>query len=195
LNYSGKEELVVIGGSAGSLPVLMQIINLFADDFVLPVVIVIHRQRNVLSEFTKILSNAFRNKKIREPDDKEPIEPSCIYIAPQNYHLLIEPNYTFSLDYSELIKFSRPSIDVTFENAALVYKDRLIAVLLSGANNDGTAGLKSVIQSGGKGIVQSPQTAEFAAMPVSAIASVPGVVVLSPNEIAGYLNNIESCKK
>jgi len=184
-----KKELVVIGGSAGSLTVLMQVIKLLPDQFFLPLVIVVHRQRNVSSEFTKILSQTFKNKKIIEPDDKEPIEKSVIYVAPQNYHLLIEADRSFSLDYSEAIQFSRPSIDVTFESASAVYKNSLTAILLSGANNDGTAGLKNVVQNGGTAIAQDPETAEFPAMPRSAIASVPGIMALEPVAIAEYINS------
>lgn len=184
---SEKKELVVIGGSAGSFSVLMQIINLIPGEFSLPIVIVIHRQRNVVSEFTKILSQTFKSKKFIEPDDKEPIRESVIYVAPQNYHLLIENDRTFSLDYSEAIKFSRPSIDVSFESAARVYKKQLAAILLSGANNDGTAGLKSVVQNGGICIAQNPDTCEFPAMPGFAISSVPGISILDPSEIADYI--------
>ena len=180
---------MVIGGSAGSLTVLMQVIKLLPDQFFLPLVIVVHRQRNVSSEFTKILSQTFKNKKIIEPDDKEPIEKSVIYVAPQNYHLLIEADRSFSLDYSEAIQFSRPSIDVTFESASAVYKNSLTAILLSGANNDGTAGLKNVVQNGGTAIAQDPETAEFPAMPRSAIASVPGIMALEPVAIAEYINS------
>jgi two-component system chemotaxis response regulator CheB len=185
-----QHELVVIGGSAGSLPVLIQLIKLLPDKFSVPVVIVIHRQRNVLSEFTSILVQSFRNKKITEPDDKEAIEGSSIYIAPQNYHLLIEADRTFSLDYSEAIKFSRPSIDVTFESAARIYRQNLLAILLSGANNDGTVGLEVVLKNGGTGIVQDPVTAEFPVMPRSAVASVPGVHILTPPAISDYIKRI-----
>src|SRR4051794_16873922 len=118
---NANPEVVVIGGSAGSLPVLLQIIKAIPDSFVLPLIIVVHRQRNAFSELTKIVAESNKSKTITEPDDKEPIEKSCIYIAPQNYHLLIEKDRTFSLDYSEAVRYSRPSIDVTFETAAGVY--------------------------------------------------------------------------
>ena len=183
-------EIIVIGGSAGSLSVLLKIIKLLPDDFSIPIVVVVHRQRNVISEFTKILASANKNKKIIEPDDKEPIKNACIYIAPQNYHLLIETDLTFSLDYSEAVKFSRPSIDVTLEAAADVYKEKLLAILLSGANNDGTAGLKKVLAMKGIAIAQEPNTAEFAAMPQSAIDNVPGVLVFEPSKIEEYIKRV-----
>ncbi|MDQ6814045.1 MAG: chemotaxis protein CheB [Bacteroidota bacterium] len=192
MTFSNKKELIVVGGSAGSLSVLMQVIMHVSDEFILPMVIVIHRQRNVLSEFTKILSQACRHKRIVEPDDKDPIINSSIYVTPQNYHLLIEADRTFSLDYSEAIKFSRPSIDVTFESAARVFTNNLTAILLSGANNDGTAGLRMVAEKGGSVIAQAPESAEFAAMPQSAIESVAGIHVMNPMQIAEYINSVNS---
>lgn len=189
-----SSEIIVIGGSAGSFNVFMQIIKELPDDFVLPLIIVIHRQKNSVSEFTKILVEANENKKILEPDDKEAIHNSCVYIAPQNYHLLIEKNYTLSLDYSEAIKFSRPSIDVTFESAASVYKNNLIAILLSGANNDGSAGMQKVVSNGGIAIAQDPATADFPAMPLSAISSVKGVKVLNPAGIISFIIHANNTK-
>ncbi|MCW3080636.1 chemotaxis protein CheB [Segetibacter sp.] len=187
-----KVELIVIGGSAGSFPVLLHLIKALPENFSVPVLIVVHRQRNVLSEFTKIVAEANKNKRILEPDDKALIEKPCIYIAPQNYHTLIEKDRSFSLDYSEAIKFSRPSIDVTFESAARVYKNNLLSILLSGANNDGTDGIKTVIKNGGSAIVQDPSTAEFPAMPRSALAAVPDVAVLNFFRISNYINSLNS---
>jgi two-component system chemotaxis response regulator CheB len=185
-----RPEVIVIGGSAGSLSVLLQIIKALPDSFVLPLIIVIHRQRNAVSEFTTIVAESNKKKRIVEPDDKEPIEKSCIYIAPQNYHLLIEKDRSFSLDYSEAIRFSRPSIDVTFETAAAVYKENLIAVLLSGANSDGTLGLQSVVANNGTAIVQEPSTAEFATMPQVAIQKIKNVHILDPIRIALFINTL-----
>jgi two-component system chemotaxis response regulator CheB len=184
--------MIVVGGSAGSLIVLLQIIKSLTEDFIVPLLIVVHRQRNNLSEFTRILAESNKNKRIVEPDDKEPIQKSTIYISPQNYHLLIEKDYTISLDYSEPIKFSRPSIDVTFESAATVYNERLVGVLLSGANSDGTAGLAAIVACGGTAIVQDPETAEFTAMPLSAIENISGVNVLSPTQIVTMINSLNS---
>lgn len=185
-------EMVVIGGSAGCLSVLMEILKSLPDNFPVPVVVIIHRQRNVMSELAKIIGSAVPGKVIVEPDDKEPIGSSSIYLAPQNYHLLFEADRTFSLDYSEPIKFSRPSIDVTFESAARVYKDKLMAVLLSGANNDGTAGMISIVENGGTAIAQDPETAEFRLMPVSAIEKVKNIRVMPAQMIAFELARLAS---
>lgn len=186
--------LVIIGGSAGSFPVLLDIIKKLPEHFLQPIVIVVHRQRNVMSEFAKILAESNKSKKIVEPDDKDPMENTCIYVAPQNYHLLIEKDHTFSLDYSEAVKYSRPSIDVSFESAAAIYKNRLTAILLSGANNDGTEGLKKVAANGGTVIVQDPRTADFPVMPRAAITGVTGVRVLDPLQISLFINSLNSNK-
>lgn len=190
MNYLKDTELIVIGGSAGSFQVLLHLVKMLPKTFTIPLIIVIHRQRNVLSEFTRLIAEANKEKRIVEPDDKEPIERSTIYIAPQNYHLLIEEDRSFSLDYSEAIKFSRPSIDITFESAAKIYKSRLTAVLLSGANNDGTEGLKTIVKNGGTAIVQDPLTADFPAMPRSAITAIRNVLVYDPAGIYAVINNI-----
>jgi two-component system chemotaxis response regulator CheB len=188
----GKQAVkaIIIGGSAGSMPVIMQILETLPRAFLIPVIIIIHRQRNFNSEMTRILAAAHPYKNISEPDDKDPIKESHIYLAPQNYHLLIEKDESFSLDYSEPIQFSRPSIDVTMESAASVFKDRLVAVLLSGANTDGTAGLQKVVQNEGIGVVQDPSTAEFETMPRSAVANCKGVQVMKPESISAFLNRL-----
>ncbi|WP_207492981.1 chemotaxis protein CheB [Aridibaculum aurantiacum] len=187
------DKILLIGGSAGSLPVLIDILKALPSEFQVPVVLVLHRQRNVVSEMKQVLSS-FHQKEIREPDDKDPVEKCCIYLAPQNYHLLIEDNKTFSLDYSEVVRFSRPAIDVTFESAAMIYKAGTIAVLLSGANNDGTEGLRSVISNGGVAIVQDPSTAEFAAMPLAAISANKQAMVMTPEQITHYLLSLNNLK-
>jgi two-component system, chemotaxis family, protein-glutamate methylesterase/glutaminase len=181
---------VVIGGSAGSMPVLVQLIKSLPHTFPFAIIIIIHRQRNVVSEMAKILSAAHPNKKITEPEDKEPVKEGCIYLAPQNYHLLIELSHTFSLDYSEPVLFSRPSIDVTFESAAKVYRESLAAILTSGANNDGTKGLQEVLKNKGIAIVQSPETAEYPAMPRNAIENCKGVLILQPQQISEFLTGL-----
>ncbi|TDH29150.1 chemotaxis protein CheB [Segetibacter sp. 3557_3] len=180
-------DIIIIGGSAGSVQVISQIIHELPAVLPVPVVIVLHRLKNVASEMSKILS-AQTNKVIVEPDDKDPIKNSFIYLAPQNYHLLIESDFTFSLDYSEVVQYSRPSIDVTFESAAKVYGKKAFAVLLSGGNKDGTNGIGAVIVRGGKAIVQHPDSALYPAMPSAAIASNKGIPTLYPEQIIEYLN-------
>lgn len=185
----GRFNIIVIGGSAGSLPVITKLITGLPDGLKVPVVIVVHRQKNVLSEMPGILAMHSKGKKIVEPEDKQPIENSVIYLAPQNYHLLIEADQTFSLDYSELVQYSRPSIDVTFESAALAYNMGCLGILLSGSNTDGTNGIQAILQRGGSVIVQDPSEADFSMMPASALLANPLAQNLSPEKIVTFIAN------
>ncbi|PSL31927.1 chemotaxis protein CheB [Chitinophaga ginsengisoli] len=173
-------DVITIGGSAGSLLVLTDILDVVPYHLAAPVIIVLHRLRNVQSEMGRLLSS---KRRIIEPEDKEPVKEHSIYLAPQNYHLLIEAEKTFMLDYSELVNYSRPSIDMTFSSIADVYGPRSLGILLSGANKDGAAGLCQIIAAGGRGIVQDPETAAFDAMPQSAIQMCDGVQILSIEDI------------
>ncbi len=184
-------EIVVIGGSAGSLQVLRNLLEAIPTHPTYTVVIVIHRLKNVLSDLSRILSD---NKTIREPLDKEPIKIGQIYLAPQNYHLLVESGRTFSLDYSEAVNFSRPSIDVTFESIALTYGPTAVAILLSGANDDGASGITSILEKNGTAIVQDPDTAEYPAMPLAAIEKNKKISVHTPAFIAKYISSLNLFK-
>jgi two-component system chemotaxis response regulator CheB len=181
---------IAIGGSAGSLTVLIDIVKLLPPAFVIPIIIVIHRQRTGASELPRILYNLTGHSNIIEPEDKEQIKEGYVYIAPQNYHLLVESNFSFGLDYSEAVNYSRPSIDVTFESAARVYRENLTAIILSGANSDGTAGLTKVVAYGGKAVAQMPATAQYPAMPCSAIKTISKIEILNPEQISQYINGL-----
>lgn len=182
--------MVAIGGSAGSLQTIIGIIESLPAKFDFSIIIVIHRLRNVASDMTGILSDSNRNLKIREPEDKTPIKKNFVYLAPQNYHLLIEEDKIFSLDYSEPVNHSRPSVDVTFDCMAQVYKDRAAGIILSGANNDGAAGLAYVAARGGVAIAQLPDEAEYPQMPRSAIAVNKETIILRSHEIIEYVQNL-----
>jgi two-component system chemotaxis response regulator CheB len=184
--------VVAIGGSAGSIPVVMALLQALPLDFSFTVFIILHRLKNVSSSMELILSDKNKGISIGEPDDKEVIQTNRVYLAPQNYHLLIEADKTISLDYSEPVHYSRPSIDVTFESIAQVYADQALAVLLSGANQDGADGLLEIISQGGMAIVQDPETAEYPAMPQAAINRNKHVVVLSPENIASFLHTLNN---
>lgn len=183
-------DVVLVGGSAGSLKIITDIIAALPHHFSIPLIIIIHRQKNVASEMPRLLSRFNRTKKILEPEDKAPVQPGCIYLAPQNYHLLIEEDRTFSLDYSEPVHYSRPSIDVSFESAAPVYSTGALAILLSGANRDGASGMEKIIAHGGLGIIQQPATADYAIMPDKALHLNPAALVLSPLEIVHYIEGL-----
>jgi two-component system chemotaxis response regulator CheB len=183
-------EMLVIGGSAGCLPVLNKILAAIPPALNIAIIVVIHRMKNVPSEMDKLLSFHSPEKKVVEPEDKEAIKTDCIYLAPQNYHLLVEADRTFSLDYSEAVHYSRPSIDVTFESVAEIYGEQVLAILLSGANCDGTKGVRKIIERGGSVIVQHPDTAEYSFMPKSVTDQKLAAQVLQPHEITEYLHTL-----
>ncbi|WP_159799369.1 chemotaxis protein CheB [Flavobacterium sp. MK4S-17] len=183
-------KVVIIGGSAGSLEVLLKIIpKINSASFA--IVIIMHRQ----STEDTMLEDLFAMKSIlpvKEVEDKTILEPGCIYIAPSDYHLLFENNSTLSLDRSEKVNYSRPSIDVSFESAADVYGQHLVGVLLSGANSDGTAGLKAIKNAGGITVVQKPETAEMEFMPHNAIINVPVNYILDVENLFRFICVINS---
>jgi two-component system chemotaxis response regulator CheB len=181
-------DIVAIGGSAGSLHVLANILRSLPQKFDFAVVIVLHRMKNVESELDRLLALE-TNIQILEPDDKQAVVDGMVYLAPQNYHLLIEEDRTFSLDYSELVNYSRPSIDVTFSCIAKVYPNKAIGILLSGANKDGAEGLKEIKDARGLAVVQDPSTAEYAAMPHAAIQVIPDCRICSAEKIIQLLTH------
>ncbi|MDR6338584.1 two-component system chemotaxis response regulator CheB [Filimonas zeae] len=184
------ENLLVVGGSAGSLPIIMSLIENLPDGFNWPVIVVLHRLKNVNSELVKLLAGVKNGRRVCEPEDKTQLRDKYIYLAPQNYHVLLEADKTISLDYSEPVHFSRPSIDVTFEAAAHVYGNKAAGILLSGANNDGAYGLEQIWRAGGSVAVQDPETCEYAAMPLAAIHRIREVLILQPAVLALFLENL-----
>ena len=124
------------------------------------------------------------------PCDKQPIEKGSVYVSPANYHMLVERNGTIALSIDEKVKWSRPSIDVMFESAAHVYGDALIAVILSGANDDGAQGMKTVKEYGGIAIAQSPDSAESPIMPLAAIQSANPDYIRKPADIVKLLTQL-----
>lgn len=188
-----KCKALIIGGSAGSLDVLLEIFPLLSDEIDFPIILVTHRK----SGNDALLSDLLRSRtklKVNEAEEKDKIQPGNVYIAPADYHLLIEENETFSLDYSEKVNYSRPSIDVTFHSAAEVFKDKLVCILLSGSNADGVAGLKTVKSSGGLVVIQNPKTAVMPYMPQQAANEIEGGIILNANEMAEFINRLYSYK-
>jgi len=158
--------------------------------FALPFVVVQHIGARSDGKWIEILDSQSEIH-IKEADEKEKIKPGTAYIAPPNYHLLIEKDRTLSLTVDERVNFSRPSIDVLFESAAIAYSASLIGITLTGSNNDGANGLLKVKENGGLVIVQDPQTAESPAMPEAALAAVKPDYVLSLGEIVALLIRID----
>jgi two-component system chemotaxis response regulator CheB len=163
-------EAVVIGVSAGGLKALGVLLPALPSAFTPSIVVVQHR--HAASDDYLV---AYLNQRCALPaesvEDKKPMRPGTIYIAPANYHLLIECDKTFALTVDEPVNYARPSIDVLFESAADVFGSGLIGVVLTGANNDGSKGLVHIQNRGGLAIVQDPHDAEIDAMPRAAIAS------------------------
>lgn len=182
---------LIIGGSAGSLEVLLKVLPDLKVDLNFPIIVVMHRKagnENLLTD----LFRARTKLKVKEIEEKLKLEPSVIYIAPPDYHLLLEKNKSFSLDASEKVNFSRPSIDVTFESAAEIYTTTLVCLLLSGANSDGTLGLQKVHKKGGLTLVQDPLSAVVPFMPKHALDNAEIDEVLDPEAMANYINKLSS---
>lgn len=182
-----KIDIVVIGGSAGSLEALLEILPGLKEGFALPVVLVLHRKQSNDSILTDLLA-ARSSLKVKEIEEKETPESGTLHIVPPDYHLLFENDRTFSLDVSERVNYSRPSIDVVFQSAADVYHSNLLCILLSGANADGTDGFRHVQENGGITIAQSPESAEVAYMPQHAIMANVATHVMDIKGIIAYLN-------
>lgn len=177
---------VVIGASAGALEALSVILPALPATFKLPVMVVVH----VPPDKQSVLAELFQAKcslTVKEAEDKEPLRPATVYFAPPDYHLLVETSEVLSLSSDEPVLFSRPSIDVLFESAADAYGNGLIAIVLTGANQDGASGAKAVIDAGGTAIIQRPDEAFAPAMPEAAIASNPDATVMAITDIAGFL--------
>ncbi len=182
----GIRTVVLIGGSAGSLDPLFSILTALPDGYAHPVVVVLHRGSAEPGLLTGLLASRTRQR-ITEIEDKDSLRAGGIFLAPPDYHLLFEQDGCLSLDDSEKVAFSRPSIDVAFQSAAAVYRDRLTGILLSGANTDGTEGLREIGAGGGAAIAQRPESAAFPFMPRHAIDRGAAGLVLDPTDIARYL--------
>jgi two-component system, chemotaxis family, protein-glutamate methylesterase/glutaminase len=182
---------IVLGGSAGALDVLQIILPGLPRTLPVPVAIVLHMLPGRPSGLADVLGRSCVLP-VREADDKQSLEPGTVYVAPPNYHLLVERQRYFSLSVDEPVLFSRPSIDVLFESFADAYGPALVGVLLSGANEDGAAGLARIQAAGGTAVVQSPDSAVARSMPEAAIRLGAADYVLPSREIASLLVRLVS---
>jgi two-component system chemotaxis response regulator CheB len=185
-----RVDLVVIGGSAGAIEVLTQVVAQLPKRLAPAIAIVIHMARDSRAALPEILSAPARPP-MKFAEDKEPITPGTLYFAAPGYHLLVEAERTFALSVDEPEHFSRPSIDVLFECAADAYGARLAGVILSGANTDGATGLRAIADAGGVTIVQHPDTAEVPTMPRAALHTCPQSHVIDGQELASWLASLE----
>ncbi len=167
MNYKA----IVIGTSFGGLEALKIILPGLGKEFPVPVIIVLHIGDHSNDTFINYM-NSICPLKVTEAENNEEIKPGHIYFAPPNYHLLIEPDFTFSLSTEEKYNYSRPSIDILFESAAWAYSKNLIGIILSGANSDGAYGLKLIKEFGGMTLVQNPCSATSPTMPRAALKMV-----------------------
>jgi two-component system, chemotaxis family, protein-glutamate methylesterase/glutaminase len=184
-----RYKAIVIGLSSGGLQVLKEILSEFPADFALPLIIVQHVGPYSEGYFIEFLGSYSKLKTV-EAEEKELIRAGTAYFAPANYHLLIEKDHSFSLSTDEKVKYARPSIDVLFESAADAYAEQLIGVLLTGANDDGASGLKTIKERGGLTIIQDPLTAEFPEMPMSASRLFTPHHILSIQKIINLLTEL-----
>lgn len=182
-------ELIVIGGSAGSLQVIIEMIKNLDDIVNIPIVLVIHRKAQS-GDILRTLLEQFTRKPVVEVEDKTEIQNRTIYIVPADYHLLFENKKYMSLDSSEKMNYSRPSIDVTFRSAAEVYGKNMIGILLSGANADGAEGLSYIKKYKGQVWIQDPETAEVDYMPKHAMEEIDYNLIIKPNNLANYINQL-----
>lgn len=177
---------IVIGASMGAIEALSVILPALPAGFPLAVIVVVHIPPDKKSLLAELFA-ARCQLAVKEAEDKELIQPAMIYFAPPDYHLLVEPDFRLSLSSDEPVRYSRPAIDVLFESAADAYGDNLTGVVLTGANSDGTRGLRTICDAGGNALVQSPGNAEGKAMPTAALAACPEARSLSLIEISAAL--------
>jgi two-component system chemotaxis response regulator CheB len=183
------DRLLVIGGSAGSLHVILSLLAAIGGAFPMPVLVVLHRN-GVFESSLEDLFSSRTNMFIKEVEEKEPLLDGNVYLCPADYHVLLEADHSFSLDYSERVHFSRPSIDVTFRSAADVYGPGLICLLLSGGNADGVEGMQYAQERGGLILVQDPATAEAPYMPQQAITRLKPDFILPTDGIPGFIRGL-----
>ena len=185
-----KTGIVVIGGSAGSLQVILAMLKNLSNDLHFPILLVLHRKAQAASILPKLLQQ-FSKIDVIEIEDKTEIKENTIYIVPSDYHLLFENENTVSLAGSEKMNYSRPSIDVTFRSASEVFGESTVGVLLSGANADGVEGLKYIKKNGGKVWIQDPESADVDYMPKQAVKNVSYDLIFLPENLAENINELK----
>ena len=197
MRFSGLHtnfKAVVIGGSAGSFQGITKILSQLPKDFPLPIIMCLHRLKHVRNGFIEALSIK-SVKDVIEPYDKESIKRGSVYLAPANYHMCVELGHYFSLSTEEMVNNSRPSIDITLETASFTYKNKLIGILLSGANKDGAVGMKMIKENGGFTVVQDPKECMIDTMPAAALEATEIDHVLAVDDIIKLLLEIHKLYK
>ena len=188
---NGRYAITVVGTSWGGLAALRELVSCLPPDLQVPVVMIQHRHKMSDDALPRLLQDR-TPLNVCEVEDKMPIEPGRLYVAPADYHVLIEPDSYFTLSVEEPIRYSRPSIDLTFTSAADAFGGRTIGVVLTGANADGAAGLKRIAERGGAAIIQEPVTAESPTMPSAALDAVPKARVMVLSQIGSAIAELAS---
>jgi two-component system, chemotaxis family, protein-glutamate methylesterase/glutaminase len=189
-NLNNSYKAVVIGGSAGSFQGVVKILAQLPKGFPLPIIMCLHRLKHVRNGFVEALSIK-SIAQVTEPNDKENIKKGGVYLAPANYHMSIELGHYFALSTEEMINNSRPAIDITLGTSAFVYKEKLIGILLSGANRDGALGMKQIKDKGGLTIVQEPSECMIDTMPKAAQAATKVDLVLRIDQIIEFFKELD----
>jgi two-component system chemotaxis response regulator CheB len=188
---NGRYAITVVGTSWGGLAALRELVSCLPENLSVPVVLIQHRHKMSDDALPRLLQDR-TPLPVCEAEDKMPMEPGRVYVAPADYHLLVEPDSYFTLSVEEPVRYSRPSIDVTFTSAADAFGARTIGVVLTGANADGAEGLKRIAGRGGAALVQEPVTAESPAMPAAALKAVPKARVMTLNLIGSVIAELAS---
>jgi two-component system chemotaxis response regulator CheB len=184
-------DAIAIGASAGAVDALAILFEALPEGFRPAILVVVH----IPADRPSMLADLYRRRchlPVREALDKEPVAPGTIYFAPPDYHLQVEPDRHLSLSGDPPVAFSRPSIDVLFESAALAYRDRLLGIVLTGANSDGAQGLAAIRAAGGRAWVQQPEDAASGTMPAAALESAGADLVLPIRDMAERLVQLRS---
>lgn len=187
-------EAIVMGVSYGGLKALQVILPTLCADFPCPIMVVQH-QDPLADDFLARHLDALSRVRVTVADEKETAKAGVVYLAPANYHLMVEDDHTLSLSVDEKVNFARPSIDVLFESAADAYAANLIGVILTGANHDGSQGLRQIKKQGGLTVVQDPRTAKAKNMPEAALAITKVDHILPLSGLGDFLNTIMGLKR
>jgi two-component system, chemotaxis family, protein-glutamate methylesterase/glutaminase len=183
-------DLMVVGASWGGLDALRPILAALPAELDAAVVVAQHRAPESHPTAFRDLLGAATRLRVREAGDKDALRPGTVYVAPPDYHLLVDAD-SVSLSTDERVQYARPSIDVLFESAAESYRERCVGVVLTGANADGAHGLARIVELGGAAIVQDPADATRDEMPLAALAAVPDARVAPAHDIAALA--VELC--
>lgn len=179
--------IVVVGASLGGLRAVSELLDVLPDEVDLPVVVAQHRAADSERHSLEALLRGHTRRQVIEAGDKDAIQAQHVYVAPPDYHLLVEEEGSFALSTDERVQYARPSVDVLFESAADAYGERTIGIVLTGANADGAAGLLAIRDVGGVAIVQDPETAEARQMPDAAIRATAADAILPVGEMGKFL--------